>query len=90
MTNKELLLLSEEDLTKYCLSLETKDEDGWIEVEREDDGYFNERGKFTIFYFSVEWERDGYLLSYQYNEHSEDWGENEVEPSSIFLREKTK
>jgi hypothetical protein len=88
MTNEELLKLTEPELTDYCLYLEKIDEDNWIEVERKEDGYFRNRSKYTLFYFQVEWERDGYLLSYQYNEHSEDWGEDEVELDSVFLRKK--
>jgi hypothetical protein len=88
MTNEELLKSTETELTDYCLYLEKIDEDNWIEVEREEDGYFRNGSKYTLFYFQVEWERDGYLLSYQYNEHSEDWGEDEVELESVFLRKK--
>lgn len=88
MSTEELLRLSSKELEDYCLSLENESEDGWKETERDEDSYFREGSKFTIYYFQVEWERDGYLLSYQYNEHSEDWGENEVEDGSTYLRVK--
>lgn len=92
MTNEELLKLTEEELSKYCLSLETDDEDGWEEMEREEDGYFQlgYRGsKGTIYYSQVEWKRGDYLLSYQFNEHSDHsyfLPLNEIEVSCIYLR----
>lgn len=92
MNTEELLKLPNEDLVKYCMSLETTDEDGWQEVEREEDGYFREGSKWTIYYYQVEWERDGYLLSYQFNEHSDHDSLllplNEIELNSVYLRKK--
>lgn len=87
MEIEDIKKLTESDLEKYCLSLEQKDEDGWKEVSREEDGYFRNGSKFTVFYFDVEWERDGYLLSYTLREHSEDWGEDEID--NTYLEKKT-
>lgn len=95
MTNEELLELSQEDLAKYCLALEKGVDEGWEELEREEDGYFqlgHKGSKGTIYYFQVEWERDGYTLSYQFNEHSDhDYFNplNEIELDSLYLRKST-
>lgn len=94
MNTEELLNLSKEELVKYCMSLETTDEDGWQKVGRKEDGYYKEGSKWNIYYYQVEWERDGYLLSYQFNEHSDHDSLylilNEIEPDSVYLRKKNK
>jgi len=79
MKIEDIIKLSSSELEKYCFSLENEDEDGWKEISREEDGYFREGSKFTIFYFDVEWERDGYELSYYFGQHSEDWGDDEIQ-----------
>lgn len=78
MDIEKIKKLTPSELVQYCFSLENVDEDGWEEVKREEDGYFREGSKFTIYYHDVEWERDGYRLSYTLHEHSEDWGDDEI------------